>query len=269
MLVLGSSHTQGKEVESGKRYTDILNDLLCTANNKTRSLEVYNMGADGHHYPDLVSGFEAAIKEFPESSCVVLETGSTDFEIEELKAALTSRSYDDTQTGSQLAGSMSTSLKAKAFMKESFPLILCLKNKVSNSDIRFNGAFGLFNSITTPPSDMPYDEDAYYHAVKATVEKMAHIYDGKIVIMYHHAMNLNCDGSLEKDNEKTYDAFKRAVEDAGAVFLDLQNAFLQAYDRYDVLPYGFNNTSPGTGHMNQYGHQIAALELYTVLERMR
>jgi hypothetical protein len=34
--------------------------------------------------------------------------------------------------------------------------------------------------------------------------------------------------------------------------------FQTYYDEYHELPYGFANTTPGNGHMNEIGHRIMA-----------
>ena len=42
----------------------------------------------------------------------------------------------------------------------------------------------------------------------------------------------------------------------GIDFIDTGDAFLEHYNKYHELPYGFANTTPGNGHLNEVGHKI-------------
>lgn len=42
-------------------------------------------------------------------------------------------------------------------------------------------------------------------------------------------------------------------------FMDLNDDFISMYKQYGILPRGFNNTTPGTGHLNKYGHEAVAV----------
>lgn len=265
-LVLGSSHTQGKEVGAGERYTDILNSLL---GGSEENLLVYNMSADGHRYNHMVAGFLAAITEFPDSSGVVLEINSTEISYDALKASLVSREYNYKQEGQELLNAMTVLDKLRVVIKENLPFLNLIKNQFADFTIDFDNAFGIIVSDNTVSgSDEVYDYQEYYNAVKSTAELMRNNYGGTIVVLYHPSMELNPDGTIAWNEEKTYPAFKDALEDTGIIFLDTQDAFQKAYDEKDLLPYGFNNTSPGSGHMNKIGHQIVAEELYAVLKEV-
>lgn len=43
------------------------------------------------------------------------------------------------------------------------------------------------------------------------------------------------------------------------------DAFLKEYEASYEVPYGFSNTSPGTGHLNRTGHRLVAEELYKMI----
>jgi hypothetical protein len=229
---------------------------------------VYNMAWDGHFYPKLVAGFNAAITEFPDSSAVVLEIGSTEFNIDELKNSLSSREFSAAQTGSELNKNMSITAMITALVKENIPFLNVVKTQFKNFEISYDGAFGIAASEEAESEDA-FNYQTYYDAVKATAELMRNSYDGTIIIMYHPSMELESDGTILWADTETYDAFKQAIVDSNIIFLDLQDDFQEAYDENQTVPYGFNNTSPGSGHMNKYGHQIAAKALYKVLKEVR
>ena len=51
--------------------------------------------------------------------------------------------------------------------------------------------------------------------------------------------------------------FTRLCEEKGIEFLDLTETYLDAYEQH-VLPFGFSNTAPLTGHLNRQGHRLFA-----------
>ena len=54
------------------------------------------------------------------------------------------------------------------------------------------------------------------------------------------------------------DICRTAAAEAGVRFLDMTDAFLEAYEAERILPHGFSNTAPGAGHMNVNGNRIVA-----------
>ena len=43
---------------------------------------------------------------------------------------------------------------------------------------------------------------------------------------------------------------------------------LEHYNKYHELPYGFANTTPGNGHLNEVGHKIMADVIIDYLEEV-
>ena len=71
------------------------------------------------------------------------------------------------------------------------------------------------------------------------------------------------DGTLLiKRETEYYDDFKQACENNGILLLDASDAFLRAYDENYAMPYGFQNTTMASGHLNTLGHRLLAEEFY-------
>ena len=81
ILVMGSSHTQGKEVATEKRFTSLANKELSKDED---SLFVFNIAADGHLFPSQIKHFSSAISAYPNSLAIILEVSSTDYTVSEL-----------------------------------------------------------------------------------------------------------------------------------------------------------------------------------------
>lgn len=77
---------------------------------------------------------------------------------------------------------------------------------------------------------------------------------------------MNRDGSMSViRTPDSYDCFVEGCEANDILFLDMGDAFLKEYEASYEVPYGFSNTSPGTGHLNRIGHRLVAEELYKMI----
>lgn len=264
VLALGSSHTAGKEVKQEERYTSLLNEMLGGGD----KLNVYNMGADGHGYTAMMRGFNAAVQEFPNSSAVVLELSKTYYEIYDLVYALDQREFDESKTAKAFFESLSPSEKRQVVIKENLPFLMLLKNKqFAKMQPLFYSAFG--RNKPEPKPEYDFDEafmNAYSEAIGNALAMLRGEYDGKIIILYHPEATPNDEGGLDFDEDpKSLDAFMRACEANGVTFVNMKDAFNKEYEESHTVPFGFENTAFGTGHLNKYGHRLVAEELYPLL----
>lgn len=85
--------------------------------------------------------------------------------------------------------------------------------------------------------------------------------------MYHPAVKLNDDGTLNIENEGV-EKFKEACQENGIVFVDMTDDFESLYYKQHKLPYGFINTGVGVGHLNKYGHEVIANRLAKTIEEL-
>ncbi|MEZ4509478.1 MAG: hypothetical protein R2881_07575 [Eubacteriales bacterium] len=114
------------------------------------------------------------------------------------------------------------------------------------------------------PSKQP---DDFLSALDRAFALLRSEYDNPIVILYHPGVSLSCGGTLRIDRKKqrvTLD-YPTACERNGFIFLDTGDAFLEACEEDYSLPYGFQNTTLGSGHLNALGHKIVAEQLYQAL----
>lgn len=91
-------------------------------------------------------------------------------------------------------------------------------------------------------------------------------FDGPIVFLYHPGLDINQNGEVIIDYCVTWDIFKDICASIDIDVIDLGPAFVEAYYAQDELPYGFSNSTPGSGHMNELGHWIAYKEIIGYLE---
>lgn len=255
-LVLGASYTQGKEVEFGKRYTDLLNNMLTDSEYE---LAVYNCSQDAKFLPGIINDFYAVTQEFPDAKTIVIETGNTDFLSSELRAACIQHGFDENQVGSIIIKNMSTVQKAKLMIKESLPLYTILKSQLAAIKAKDS-------SVQVEDELVNVIDREKEQSLNDALRLIRSQFDGKLIIMYHPNVLLSADGDMEIIIQDTTAMFESACTANDIVFLDMSDAFLEAYKENYAVPYGFSNTTIGTGHLNEDGHRVIAEELYKVLK---
>nr|MCR5604756.1 hypothetical protein [Lachnospiraceae bacterium] len=236
VLLMGSSHTMGKEVPRGCRYCDIINEEY--------EIPVYNMAMDGHLYPDIVKGFKAALRQFPDPSAIVIETSITEFNIDDLRGSLEQREYDEAHTGEALVSSAGNRARFKSELQTWLPYRILLKQKI--------------NALKAEVKEKDTgSEQEYRQALDDTMKLMRSMYDKPIVILYHTSVNVDKTGiaAPAHDNEETVRIFAETCKANDIVFADMSDDFIEEYMESSRLPHGFMNTSVGTGHLNRTGHK--------------
>ena len=254
-LVLGASYTQGKEVRFGERYTDLLNDMLAESDDK---LAVYNCSQDAKFLPGIINDFYAVTQEFPDAGTIVIETGNTDFTVKELIAACEQHGYDANQRGSVITENMSKTQKLKMLVKESLPFYTILKSQLA--------AMKGVNATARNAEKEPVVDSLKAESLNGALELIRSQYAGRLVIMYHPTVSLTEDGEMEITVQETTPMFRAACEANDILFVDVSEAFLEAYEESYAVSYGFSNTTMGTGHLSGDGHRVIAEELYKVLK---
>lgn len=255
ILIMGASHSVGKEIPIGYSYADLLE--------KEYGFQVYNMAMDGHYYPQIINGFESAMKEFPNASSIVIEIGSTDFDTNELEDSLTQRIYNECYLGENIINSLSIKQKIKVLYQEAFPLLRIINKNFTVAHQKK----GLVNE-TSHTVDNQYDineESAYAGILDASMQLIRKYYSGTVIIVYHPTVQLKQDGTLKAISLSTDELFKQKCAKYEINFIDMGLLFEKEYIENKSIPYGFMNTALGSGHLNKTGHKLIASELAKIL----
>lgn len=244
ILMMGASHSQGKEMGCEYRYSSIVNQALVGSN---KQLAAFNIACDGHFLPSLIKHFQAAIETYPGARCITLEIGSTDYSTEALTQAVKQLEIVDTRSAEEIFSQLSPFSKVKNLIKEYIPLLSMIKTHLETAP-----------KGSASGKQFCFDEREYRAVVTDALKLIRSQYDGPIVFVYHPNVKINADGSVSIIRSQTIDIFKEVCADTGIDMIDVGDAFLEHYDQYRELPYGFANTTPGNGHLNKVGHQIMA-----------
>ena len=251
VLIMGASHTQGLEVRPRYRYAELVNRYF---SDDTGTLAAYNIGCQGDFLPTQIKHFQAAVEAFPNADAVTIEITSTNYSALEIHQAMTQGHYNpgDSVEGFRAGG---LAFKLKTMVKENLPLLALLKKNAQT-----------LRAQAAEDSEERYDYETELDAALALIRSE---FDGPIAFVYHPATEIQPDGSLELDYSDNWDIFCGVCEQNGIDVIDTGPRFARLYETEQKLPYGFANTTPGSGHLNAAGHRILAEEIISYLEENR
>lgn len=261
-IVVGASYTQGFEVKNGERFTDILNERLRTSD---KELKIYNVSQSAYYFPDVVGGFSALIQEFPEAENIVIEIGTTNYTTEELRNAQVQRNYDEMQRGDNILSILPLKKRVTLFIREYFPLVNILQSQMEQI-IEKNANKDAVSAEGANREVIPINYDAYATELNSIFKLMKSKYSGKIIVLFHPNVSIDENGKLIIKESETTKIFKSMCDANGIEFVNATEAFYEQYKSEQIVPYGFQNTELGNGHLNASGHMILADLLYDVLK---
>lgn len=254
ILCTGSSHTQGKEMAMDKKYSSLINARF--SENEDESA-VYNIACDGNFLPTLIKHFPAAVEAFPEASVVTIEISNSDIPADEMNAAMNQAEYDESASVKNQLQYMGFKDKLKIFIKEYFPLISLVKSKLETSSANDGGA-----------SVEKTDNGDSARSLEKAIKLIRSQYDGDIIIIYHSQTLIERDASISFAEDKLFDTLEKACRDNDICLVDMRPVFVEHYEKTQEIPYGFSDTKPGNGHLNELGHRLIAESLIPYIEEV-
>ena len=246
ILVMGSSHMEGSNVDQRENTASRLNALLP---DKT----VYNIGISGHTFLICCSNLEAALKTYRPAGYAAIETSKLNFTIDELDSFLNGTIPELTDHSSGILGFLSKN----QFLRQLYHQYQSFMNQSPQEEEE------VFTADAYRDTPEPEDNSEMLDHVLSRLDRTASAYDTEVIIFYHPSTQIDADGSLLlPDDAEDRAKFSELCEKNHIIFLDMTERFQYEYETNHILPHGFSNSSVGSGHLNRYGHEMIAEELY-------
>ena len=247
-LILGSSHMEAYNVSQSDNAASKLNALM-------RDKTAYNIGISGHTFLTCCSNLKAALENYNPSDYVIIETSRIDFSADELNSVLDGTLPEIADHSGGILGFLSRNPFLRLIYKQLQGFMEQADDDNENTVIDNRPQEDNRNALN---SLLSYISDA---AAKNNV---------KIIIFYHPTTQINSDGSLLLPNDSDVRTmFSNLCSENGITFLDMTERFKYEYEINHILPHGFCNSSVGSGHLNRYGHEMIADELYKIIQNQR
>jgi hypothetical protein len=258
-IVAGASHTEGLFIPLKYRYSDILNDKFTDG----KELKVYNIARSGNFFSIVLQHLDGILNEFPDAEAIIIETDTLTYDTKALYDSTIQAGYDPEQTAQSIVDSLSSKEKLKMQVKQYLPLVRELHKQYLTYE----------ESKAEPSSSDILDQSfwaseyagGYAEALDSLMAFIRSRTDKRIIILYHPAVSIEKDGSLKLLTNGAEPYYREACTKYGIDFVDMSDTFMTAYEHDHIMPYGFNNTTPGAGHINKAAHRMIAEELYKIL----
>lgn len=234
VLLMGSSHMEAVNVAKNKNVGALLNEALDD--------NVYNIGVSGHQIYHCVNNIDNAIDTYQPTQWVIIETDRVQLDILEMQSVIDGKyeyieSYDE--------GTI-------YYVQKYFPSVKTILKNISD-----------WRNLDNTENDFASNDDIsdeYDDCLTSFLKKAVNSLDGqKLMIFYQPATEIDSNGELVLNKDEQYlEIFKTKCEGLGIVFVDMTDDFYELYTDKNILAHGFVNTGVGTGHLNEYGHQVIA-----------
>ena len=227
----------------------------------------YSIARGGTDFIEIASGYEAALKEFPNTKVMVIQILNGNLDYESLDMIYSQRKFDETQTVTYIEQHENMWAKTKHMTKNYIPIIsFSAKERMNGIKNPFSGAFiyspkEKLNSASNNKNELEYEK---LIGVLGWLEKE---YKVPLIILNLPDTSINKDGTIAV-SDTNVDIWEKACSESGVIWIDMAEDWNKMYREKKELPYGFSNTRPGYGHLNPGGHEIIAERLYnTIKER--
>lgn len=243
VLVLGSSHMENQFIPMDKNCVSLLNDLF---EDKT----FYNAGVSGHNFKVCIDNLPYALNKY-QPAYVIIETSSLIFD-EETVNKMINGEIGEIESH---AGGLKELLQKNPFIRLAYSQYDALvKNNKSDDEYE-------------APVEKVIDEAAT-SKLMAFISSIGQINDCQVVILYHPTIDTYDDCLTYRLDEDIVSEFKDICIENDVAFIDMTAHFNDEYSEKHLVPYGFNNTAVGVGHLNVEGHRMIAEEIIKYLKEV-
>ena len=237
ILLMGSSHTEGFNVNYNQNYAYLLNQKLYDAGT---DLYAYNIGMSSHTFGVCLNNLEDAIVAFCPTKYVVIETYADDVSMQLMKQMLNDTYKPEATKNSGLVYQL---------------------QKLDFARLVYSQLKNLSNNQTSASSKktLPEQYGTYLDQVIEKAGNIASSYDCTLIILYSPRLSVDYFGNvITPEASEQLTLLESACEKYGVVFINAQSSYEAMYNETKHLPQGFVNTAVGAGHINQYGHACIA-----------
>lgn len=260
ILLMGGSHMEA--IQFGTEYN--VGSLL---NNYLPEFRTYNIGMSGHQFVNCLDNLEAAIEEYKPLSYVVLETDNINADLDSIKAVQNGTLMDIPSYDSGIL-----------YQLQRIPVLKVIYKQLTEK-LNVDKAIGTkmeshaLDVKTVEDSDAMLDKgDDKLQVISAVLDektKFCKEHGVRLVLAYTPWITIESNGAISRnDDEEWVNSVENAAVDSGIIMVDCYEAMKQEYERSCELPFGFNNATMGSGHLNKAGHRIVAQEIYNVIARI-
>lgn len=247
VLVMGSSHAEGFNVNSDENFTYVLNKMF---KDNGQDKYAYNIGTSGHNFVRCLKNLDSAIETYKPTEYVFIEISAINFDVKSLEQ-LNSGTYE----------TLPSNNKGLIYQLQKLDFVRLIYAQISN--------FMKKDSVDTSEKKVEKDLTQYKQLVETSVQnvgKTASKTGCKVVVVFCPMVEIDYNGEIiKKEITPEQRIFIDACEKYGVGYINMFTSYETMYKETNNLPQGFSNTAVGVGHTNKYGHNCIAEEIYNFI----
>ena len=256
VIVLGSSHAIGTQVQQEETFASVLGEKL------KGKYTVYNMGMDDHTLYNNSANLKRNLELYETPpKYVILET----YNVYVLDSDVNNIVNDTFPVKKSYSNGIIGKLQRVPFFRLMyFQLTHGLAEKLLDKTVDS----GFTNNVTNNEKVEIVEKESYekLFSYYRDIEKK---YNTEIIIIYHPILIMNEDGSVVGNTKKEdLEYFKYYSDKYNISFIDMTDGFIDMYYNEYHLPNGFTTGLIGLGHINKYGHESMGIALYKKILEM-
>ena len=255
VICIGSSQTQAVQVNTNQNYVSQLNKLNSAYN-------TYNVGIGGQYLNETLYRLPYIPHNFPMCKIIINETPTLPtlkeldkiiHQLELNSAPIDNQDWKDKNLFFRLYRSMPYAGLLFSQLQE--------LRETTNVKTANNAGSKAAESI---------DLSEYRGKANYAMELLRnHLGDIPLIIVYLPSYRIEKDGSISATNDiKQKEILQEACESHQIVFVhdQIKTVWFRNYESNRRLPYGFQNSHVGQGHLNAEGHRMLAEVLHKILQ---
>ena len=273
ILLMGSSHVEAVQVASDENMGYLLNQSLPEKN-------TYSIGMSGHDIYRVMDNLPYALERFSPGEYLVMECYDVKLDKGSMLQILDGSGQRIPSYNEGLVAKMQRIPAVKWIYKELSTWNRlekkqkrlageAAKKEADNTKVAAGDAEIAIDGQENNAGDSKLPEGYYETLLKflSICRINCDLQGCKPIIFYHPTGMFLQNGYAYFQTEEEYlEAFKRACEENGILFLDMTDVFLEEYEKNHIFPHGFSNTAIATGHLNADGHRMIAEALTKLIE---
>jgi len=256
IIVLGSSHTIGTQVQQEETFSSILADKL------KGKYTVYNMGMDDHTLYNNSANLKRNLELYETTpKYVILET----YKVRVIDSDVNNIVNDTFPVKKSYSNGLIGKLQRIPFFRLMyFQLTHGLAEKLLDKKVDSGITDNTINN-----EEVKIVEKECYDKLFSYYRDIEKKYNTDIIIIYHPNLIMNEDGSVVGNtNNEDLEYFKYYSNKYKIDFIDMTDDFIDMYYNEYHLPNGFTTGLLGSGHINKYGHERMGIALYKKILEM-
>ncbi len=263
IIVLGDSHTESLQVE---REVNFVSRLMQKLNQERLNSSVFNLGISGLSLADYIS-FADKYKATYEPDLLIIQVTESDFFTDatspyKLVHIVNERGAYAIEVNQSYESRLKQILKGVYKPLNDIERIITLLPFLEYSKIK---AEQLLKSQNTTHNTETLKKSNDIELLDWELKMLKEAYNIPIVLLYLPTTPVIKDGSVIQVKDHFMPVLSEIAKRYDVMIVNMEDVFNENYKLTKTLPRGFNNTSPGVGHLNETGHRLIAEELVKVI----